>query len=87
MWNSANFLGKERKDNITFGPGTFMLTDQIVTLDSFIDINAHVGYRFNDRLSVFAKANNIANQNYQRWVNFPVQQFQIMGGATYKFDF
>jgi hypothetical protein len=80
------FIG-ERKDNITFAPGTIMAMDQVVTLDSFIDINAHVGYRFNDRLSVFAKANNIANQDYQRWVNFPVQQFQIMGGATYKFDF
>ena len=80
------FIG-ERKDNITFAPGTIMAMDQVVTLDSFIDVNAHVGYRFNDRLSVFAKANNIANQDYQRWVNFPVQQFQIMGGATYKFDF
>ncbi|PTX61165.1 hypothetical protein C8N46_105322 [Kordia periserrulae] len=80
------FIG-ERKDNVTFAPGTIMAMNQIVTLDSFIDVNAHVGYRFNDRLSVFAKANNIANQDYQRWVNFPVQQFQIMGGATYKFDF
>lgn len=80
------FIG-ERKDNITFAPGTIMAMDQVVTLDSFIDVNAHVGYRFNNRLSVFAKANNIANQDYQRWVNFPVQQFQIMGGATYKFDF
>jgi len=58
-----------------------------VKLDSFFDVNAHVGYRFNDRLSAFVKANNIANQDYERWLDFPVQQFQIMGGATYKFDF
>ncbi len=80
------FIG-ERKDQIDNGGFLAQVVPVTVTLDSFIDVNAHVGYRFNDRLSVFAKANNIANQDYQRWVNFPVQQFQIMAGATYKFDF
>ncbi len=76
----------ERKDLVTAGL-TFTPVQEEVTLDSFFDVNAHVGYRFNDRLSAFVKANNIANQDYQRWVNFPVQQFQILAGATYKFDF
>lgn len=80
------FIG-ERKDQIDNGGFLAQVVPVTVTLDSFIDVNAHLGYRFNDRLSVFAKANNIANQDYQRWVNFPVQQFQIMAGATYKFDF
>jgi len=31
--------------------------------------------------------NNIANQNYQRWMNFPVQGIQFLAGATYQFDF
>ncbi|WP_046758422.1 TonB-dependent receptor [Kordia jejudonensis] len=77
----------ERKDLVTFGPGTFFPVVQEVTLDSFIDVNAHFGYRFNHRLTAFVKANNIANQDYQRWINFPVQQFQVLAGATYKFDF
>ncbi|WP_046744970.1 TonB-dependent receptor [Kordia zhangzhouensis] len=77
----------ERTDEVTFGNSLMSPSPTVVTLDGFFDINAHLGYRFNDRLSVFAKANNIASQNYQRWVNFPVQQFQIMAGATYKFDF
>ncbi len=59
----------------------------IITLDSFFDANAHVGYRFNDQLSVFARASNIANNNYQRWVNFRVQGFQALAGVNYKFDF
>ncbi|WP_298422875.1 TonB-dependent receptor [uncultured Kordia sp.] len=80
------FIG-ERKDLVTSAGGIIAPTSTIVTLDSFIDVNAHLGYRFNDRLTAFVKANNIANQDYQRWVNFPVQQFQIMAGATYKFDF
>ncbi|MEM7485554.1 MAG: TonB-dependent receptor [Bacteroidota bacterium] len=59
----------------------------IVTLESFFDANAHVGYRFNEQLSVFVKASNIANNDYQRWANFRVQSFQALAGLSYKFDF
>ncbi|MEO1012568.1 MAG: TonB-dependent receptor [Bacteroidota bacterium] len=66
-------------------PAQFAST--IVELDSFFDANAHLGYRYNDQLSIFLRTHNIANNNYQRWTNFPVQGFQLMAGATYKFDF
>jgi hypothetical protein len=59
----------------------------ILTLDSYFDANAHIGYRLSDQLSIFAKASNIANNDYQQWANFRVQSFQILAGATYKFDF
>ena len=59
----------------------------ILTLDSYFDANAHLGYRLNDQLSIFAKASNLANNDYQQWANFRVQSFQILAGATYKFDF
>ena len=84
------FVG-ERKDMITVqddllvNPGTF--TQQEVTLDSYFDLNAHVGYKYNARLTAFLKGNNLANQQYNRWANFPVQGIQIMLGANYKFDF
>ena len=58
-----------------------------VTLDSYFDLNANLGYRHNDRLTGFVRANNILNQSYEKWFNFPVQQFQIVLGANYKFDF
>ena len=58
-----------------------------VTLDSYFDLNAHVGYKFSKRLNFFLKGNNLANQQYNRWANFPVQSLQILGGASYKFDF
>ena len=46
-----------------------------------------LGYHINDQLSVFAKGNNLADEGYQRWQNFPVQGIQLLAGATYKFDF
>ncbi|MCL6265103.1 TonB-dependent receptor [Flagellimonas myxillae] len=66
-------------------PSEFPAT--IVTLEGFFDANAHAGYRFNDQLSVYVKASNIANNNYQRWANFSVQGFQALAGVSYKFDF
>ncbi|MGW1453431.1 TonB-dependent receptor domain-containing protein [Salegentibacter agarivorans] len=58
-----------------------------ISLDSYFDVNAHLGYRFNDRLSIFAKGSNLLNNDYQRWTNFQVQGLQVLAGATYKFDF
>ncbi|MCW5520686.1 TonB-dependent receptor [Aureitalea sp. L0-47] len=56
------------------------------TLDSFIDANVHIGYRVNERLSIFAKGSNLVGENYERWQHFPVQGIQGLVGATYKFD-
>ncbi len=76
------FVG-ERKDQFiqNFLPAT------TATLDSYFDLNAHVGYKHNERLTFFLKGNNLANQDYQRWLNYPVQGIQVLGGASYKFDF
>ena len=84
------FVG-ERKDRVTVQddlsifPATF--TQQVQNLDSYFDLNAHVGYKYNARLTGFLKGNNLANQQYNRWSNMPVQGIQILLGANYKFDF
>ena len=84
------FVG-ERKDLVsiqndaTVFPPTF--SQQVITLDSYFDLNAHVGYKYNDRLTAFLKGNNLANQQNNRWANFPVQGIQVLIGANYKFDF
>ena len=81
------FYVGERKDQF-YEEGTLIPTSPLtLTLDSYFDANAHVGYRINDQLSVYAKANNIANNEYQRWLNYPVQGIQFLAGATYQFDF
>lgn len=84
---SAIYVG-ERKDQQDL-VATLLPQDPspVITLDSYFDANAHLGYKINDQLSVFAKANNILNQDYQRYLNFPVQGIQFLAGATYQFDF
>ena len=80
------FIG-ERKDRLMESEGALLLPIETqVTLKSYFDANAHIGYKVTERLSAFAKANNIANQNYSRWVNYPVQGIQFLAGITYQFD-
>ncbi|WP_248574801.1 TonB-dependent receptor [Flavobacterium sp. H122] len=80
------FYVGERKDQFTNYTG-FVNPDSVQTLEGYFDINAHIGYKHNERLNFFLKGNNLANKNYQRWLNYPVQGVQVMGGASYKFDF
>lgn len=84
------FVG-DRKDQVSVPSAAAVFPPiydrQTVTLDSYFDLNAYVGYKYNERLTGFIKGNNLASQNYQRWVNFPVQSIQVMVGANYKFDF
>jgi outer membrane receptor protein involved in Fe transport len=79
------FVG-ERKDFQTVSTA-FDAAPETVTLKSYFDANAHVGYKHNDRLTGFLKLNNLANQQYRKWVNYPVQGIQVLLGASYKFDF
>lgn len=79
------FIG-ERMD-FQIGQSFTEIGDGKRTLDGFFDANLNIGYRHNERLTTFLKANNIANQAYERWLNYPVQQLQLLLGASYKFDF
>ncbi|CAN1490073.1 hypothetical protein MCEGE10_00185 [Flavobacteriaceae bacterium] len=84
------FIG-ERKDIVyiqsplTIFPPIYY--PETTALKSYFDANLHVGYKHSERLTGFLKFNNIGNQAYERWLNYPVQGFQVILGASYKFDF
>jgi hypothetical protein len=80
------FYVGERKDVLYSSVSPSSLSG-IQTLSSFVDVNLNGGYHFNDQFSAFLKVNNVLNTDYQRFANFNVQGFQILGGITYKFDF
>ena len=84
---SVFYLGS-RQDTIDMEDVFFseFITSE-VKLDAFIDANVQLDYDITNQFSAFVKVNNIANKSYNRWSNYPVQGLQILGGATYKFDF
>lgn len=49
------------------------------------DVNMHLEYRYNKRISAFVQFNNLAAQNYLRYYRYPVQGFQVLGGVTLGF--
>jgi hypothetical protein len=85
---SLFFVGERKDQMIAPGVNDPAFYDfSTITVKSYFDVNAHVGYKFNERLTFFLKMNNMFNQSYEKWMNYPAQQFQIVLGANYKFDF
>ena len=78
------FFASERKDELIIIPDTSL---NQITNSVYFDININGGYYFNDNWSTFIKLNNILSDNYQKYTNFKVQGFQVMGGVTYRFNF
>jgi len=59
--------------------------ESIVTVKGFVDLGLGAEYRINNKFSVFAKANNILNKNYSRYLFYQVNGFNMFGGLTYSF--
>ncbi len=50
-----------------------------------VDANLGIEYRYTKLLSVFLNFNNIQNQPLERWINYPSQKFNFIGGVNYSF--
>ena len=48
-------------------------------------MNLNVEYRYTKRVSAFVRLNNMVGGRYQQRVNYRVQTFNAMMGATYSF--
>jgi hypothetical protein len=57
----------------------------IETVKGYVDLGLGADYRINKKFSVFAKANNILNTNYSKYLYYQVNGFNIFGGLTYSF--
>ncbi len=54
-------------------------------LSVVFDLNFNATYKITNRFSVFARLNNFGFQQYQRWLGYPVQSFNVLGGISYSF--
>lgn len=73
---------------LVYAPGAGITEENqqfIQDLGFIVDANVGVEYRYNKRISAFVQLNNFASQQYMRWYNAPVQQFQALGGVTFRF--
>jgi hypothetical protein len=49
------------------------------------DFNLGAEYFYSKNLTAFLQFNNFAAQRYNRWYNYPVMGFQVLGGISFKF--
>jgi hypothetical protein len=59
--------------------------DQVTRLDSIVDLNLDINYRFSDQLGAFLRFDNIIGKNYQLYYRYPVRGIQVMAGASINF--
>ena len=73
-------------DFTAFRGGPVLLSDGTdATLKGGNDLSAGVELMINKRFSAWLDVNNIFNNKYQRWLNYPVYGLNILGGVTFKF--
>jgi len=73
---------------LVYGPGQDIKQENgqyYKALGTIVDLNLGFEYRYNTRVSAFLQFNNLAAQRYNRWLSYPVQGFQVMGGITARF--
>ena len=57
-----------------------------VKLHNFhVDANLGIEYRYTPILSFFVNLQNVQNKSLERWLNYPSQRFNIMGGLSWSF--
>lgn len=59
--------------------------ERIVTVKGFVDLGVGAGYKINNKFSVFARANNLLNTKYSKYLHYEAIGMNIFGGLTYSF--
>jgi outer membrane receptor for ferrienterochelin and colicin len=55
------------------------------SIPAFFDLSAGAEYKATKNLGVFVKANNIFNNEYQRYLYYPKLGFGMIGGLNFSF--
>lgn len=67
------------------GSGGLSVNHDAVRMKDVLDLGIGADYRINDQLSVFAKLDNVANQKYQLYYDYPVTGIQFFAGLKLRF--
>ncbi len=86
IWITASIIGLNRQFARTFvfdTAGVASLTE--LRMKGIADINLGGEYRYNKRMGLSLQLNNILNVRYSRFMNYPTQRFNAMGGVSISF--
>lgn len=73
-------------DLIAFSGGKSLLpNNDIKNMNGGTDLSAGAEFKINKQFSAWLDFNNIFNSKYERWNNYPVYGFQVIGGVIVRF--
>lgn len=70
FWDGANYRFKD----MSYGK-----------LDPAFDVNAGIEFKVAPQLNAWVQLNNILNNQYERWKQYPVLGFNVLAGVTWSF--
>jgi hypothetical protein len=75
------------KSDIFFWDGTQYRNQSLQTqkLDAAMDLNAGAEFKVLAKLNLWIQFNNLLNSKYQRWNQYQVLGFNVLGGVVYSF--
>ncbi|KIO76214.1 membrane protein [Pedobacter lusitanus] len=59
--------------------------EQVVNVKGFVDLGIGATYKINNRFSAFAKANNLLNKKYTKYLYYQAIGVNVFGGISYSF--
>ncbi|NQT77923.1 MAG: hypothetical protein HQ565_09435 [Bacteroidetes bacterium] len=54
-------------------------------MNGWLDLSLGGEYRINQQFSAFITLNNLLNNDYLKWYNYPVQKFNVLAGVGFSF--
>jgi len=88
---NANYIFSEKFNigaNLYFAGGITafnFISNEDENLEPIIDLSLGGNYQFKEKWSAFLHLNNLLSTNYQRYLHYPQQGFNILIGLTYAF--
>jgi hypothetical protein len=85
---NLDFVVEQGRKALVYNPlesDDFSKNQYSKNLGIITDFNLQGTYQYSQKLSAFLQFNNFMAQRYNKWYNYPVLGFQVLGGLTFKF--
>ncbi len=85
-WNYNQRLNFEGSAQFWTGSKSSTRSEQAFKLNNTFVLNAGMQYNLNKKWTIWAKGENLLDQQYQRWANYPSLGVQFIAGIQFKFS-
>lgn len=85
-WKYSNRLNLEMTGHFWTGSKSSSRLEPAINLNNTFVLNAGMQFNLSKKWTIWAKGENLLDQQYQRWANYPSLGVQFIAGVQYKFS-